>query len=488
MKPQIIHGQWWLPDGIKSYGELSINHIDKEIDLTLYTSKYLDGIDIKPNQFNKMQRYHHVIYGDYCTLYQCYYKGWEKIGEELYKLRYKISYYLNGVHVNNIKDFKIKATSFLISELQNWYDGNDVNYKLNGRGGIWRNGKEERVSTLKTESLVVSDNMTLIFHDEILKEHLDFNTSIKTYYQKSIIFEYKNGVEFKDSIMNAIRFKKLLEISAGKPLSLKILYVMHDSKFNVDSSISSDISRTSVTNFTLNQNDITNSLSRWGMLFSNWNCDKNELHDIIKLWFSCVEEYEVIIDNFIDSNNWFQDSDVRLTNVMFNNRFLNIIQSIEDYHRKRIKNGIDNKKSIDDFYRKKMEIMNFLPPKSELKKWFNDRFVYKIKDNLRTKIEEVFNDIYDVISVAMPEVKFDEFLKKTVSYRNDLSHGINQQTSLGDDFRINYLVAKMILTVCVLKILQVKNISDKLKDYSAFRDMYYEVINYQDDIGNFKEV
>lgn len=328
---------------------------------------------------------------------------------------------------------------------------------------------------LTTEKVEVNDNLLLVFHDEVNKTLKDIGKSYTVKYEKYLKFCYGNKVHFDEAISNARHFNTLLEISCGKPLVFDIIYVNTDSKYDIDFPLQGNYVTSWVENYSLNKNKLINeTTSHHYMLYSQWNCTKDELKEIIINWFNNSKKYKTIIAHYKDSDNWFQDTDARITNVMFNNRFLNLVQALENYNVQCITGEIKNEER-KDFDNKKDKILELLD--DELGTWLKSKLNYSV--SLRTRLNEILHDIHDITSICMQGVYLDKFIYRIVKYRNDLSHGINPEIDLGEEFIVNFKVAKMLLTICLLRLIGIKDINNKLRHNINFKDSLFEVKFYQ---------
>ncbi|MEJ7681117.1 MAG: hypothetical protein WKG06_25345 [Segetibacter sp.] len=156
--------------------------------------------------------------------------------------------------------------------------------------------------------------------------------------KKFIKFQYNESVSFKELMNDVFVFASLLKFSLGKPLKKMVteIEIKSESAVNHDSNFhKEDYIRIPVGNFSLHkgENVKRHSMHQNYMLISSWNMEKEDLNAVITKWYS-NESFYNIYDLYIDSNNWLQNSTATLSNVMFNNKFLNIVQSLEAYHRK----------------------------------------------------------------------------------------------------------------------------------------------------------
>lgn len=161
---------------------------------------------------------------------------------------------------------------------------------------------------------------------------------------------------------------------------------------------------------------------------------------------------------------------------MFNNRFLNLIQALEDYHRKCMDQGI---KTENDFLNKKHQVLAYIKD-SSLKKWLNDNFKPPKHIKLEEKLQSILNFIKPIFLPTLTEHPiFVHFPTYTKDKRNELSHGKNKETYQGDLFHINLYLAQIILGICILHTLGVSTINKKIKHYLKWNDQLNEIIKFE---------
>src|SRR5689334_11121722 len=104
MLPGKHSGEWSLPGGKKFPGRLIINKKKQRITLELYGNEFIEGVAVDlPKTYP--QHFHTVILGDKitATLYNCHWAGCSEVGENLYRITYRIEYVFSGVHFTDIE-------------------------------------------------------------------------------------------------------------------------------------------------------------------------------------------------------------------------------------------------------------------------------------------------------------------------------------------------------------------------------------------------
>ncbi|KAA2240310.1 hypothetical protein F0L74_29555 [Chitinophaga agrisoli] len=218
-------------------------------------------------------------------------------------------------------------------------------------------------------------------------------------------------------------------------------------------------------------------LTAKNMLLSGWTSSRQEINEVIIKWFK-NERFYNIYEYYLDSNNWFQGSDAKLSNVMFNNRFLNLIQGLEDYYRERFEIILtaEDRKKFDE---KKKAILDQIPP-SPLKQWLNNTFKFTKYPKLEEKLLTIVNELESDLDKLFANISLANFPQTAASFRNNLSHGMTKELNQGLSFYKDYFTAQTLLGICILKTLGVTKLKDKAAYYSKFEDAAYEIYSIQE--------
>lgn len=499
-------GEWFLPgSNLKLSGRLIFEDANKKIFLELFGNRFLDGEPVISNlkrdkrynskNFNdSFKKFHSIILGDahgYVTLYNCHWSGTEDVGKDIYILKYRVEFVFFGAHINTIEQPLVESATFIFPYLSSWFDGWESINKLemfkNAEFSFSDNINNEQTAT----PLNIKQGFTLIMYDKYTKLMREIGVHHEVKYQKFVKFQYEKPVCFKDMLVDVNIFSKLLEFSLGKPLKKMITeievnsncLILYNKIFNNQSFI-----RLPVGNFSLFKAEDVKKHSQHQnyMLLSNWIMESEELQAVIKKWYS-NESFYNIYDLYLDSNNWLQNSEAMLSNVMFNNRFLNIIQGLEAYYKK----VLEQLKSVEkdfvteknDFDNKKKEILSVLQKNNspELTKWFNSKFNYKQpKPTLQPKIETILTQVIESLNeILIPIFGKNDivafFPKFASKIRDDLSHGLNKKTSQGKELNPFFQMGQILLAICILKTLEIKDIIDKVIHYDTFSRYIYEI-------------
>lgn len=496
------NGEWFIPESdFKLPGRLSFNDKENTIILETFSDRFLSNETIIIVDAERDKRYNSKNYNDSyqenyilingnahgkITLYNCNWIGTEDIGKDLYIVKYEAQFVFWGIHLRSEEEFLIKSATLIYPFLSSWYDGWESNDKLRKF-----EDKEFGLSdNINNSNLVIpikiENGPDLVIYDSYSKrmEQIGVHHSIR--YQKLIKFNYNQSISFNDFLNDISIFSKFLEFCHGKPLKKKLLDVKIDRIAKGNTNEFDDFHSTSpVGNYSLHEGaDVKkHSQHQRYMLLSRWRMESDELSNYLKNWFQNRQFYN-IYDIYLDTNDWFQDSNAILTNVMFNNRFLNIVQALESYYTKVLKKTnakvedmkVSNRQNFDKI--KKQVLSNITNPK--LKEWCNSNLNFKEKKQSQPKLETILSKVLlsfdDVISPIFGENDLIKFFPRFASkIRNNLSHGLNDKTDQGDVLRPFFQIGQILLAVSILKTLNVVNVKSKIESYDKFDRYIYEI-------------
>jgi len=335
------------------------------------------------------------------------------------------------------------------------------------------------------EPIAIRDDLSIQLSESQHKTSRNFGVHEELRYQMYLTFEYANPTSFKEILLAARIFGKLLDFCHGKPLKKAILSVLIDKdlvrydEHRSPSRVNEPV-QLRITNFSLPRGEdvYKHTQHQRYMLISRWIVEQTELQLVIRQWFANTVFYG-LYDLYLDSNNWLRSSGATLSNVMFNNKFLNIVQGLEAYYRKSpvfaAKKGASAKPttSPEEFEQNKKAILKKLE-KGTLKTWFNGFFNYKPPRDIEIKLEDVLTEIITHFEpVLAPLVGKNEvidfFSRFSAVTRNNLSHGTHVRTDQGDALPIFFHAGQLLLAICILETLGVADIGGKISHYDSFQ-------------------
>lgn len=202
----------------------------------------------------------------------------------------------------------------------------------------------------------------------------------------------------------------------------------------------------------------------WDMLFSYRDIEQN-YEEIINNWYTQHDKINSILGLFLD--NFYNPG------VFNENRFLNIAQALETYHRRFKKNNVLPKKQH------KARLKNIIESVGEeFKEWLKQKLSFSNEPTLKERIDELLNDnSNETIKKLIKD--FDSFSKLVKDSRNFYTHydkSLEKKAARGGD--LYYLTERMkvLLTCCLLNVIGFDNnlIQELLKrnEYRLYNHLY----------------
>jgi hypothetical protein len=451
-KNELLRGEWFLPGCTKSFPGV-LTSSGGSFSLKVFGNEYLNGED--PKDINNPRNTDFQIILGICrqsgfvTLYNCEWRGTKDLGKELCEFKYSVYAVFEGAHVAKEEYFHIKSASTHFPFVDTWYDGWESMGKTKK---ALKRGQNHDEKTVK-----IDDNLTLKYidyyaHHDYLDGHL---TEIK--YSKWVDFEYEQPVSFDRALRDWVKFQRMLEFTTmGKEVNFTISLLQlatRDISFDETHTGKSDYTAVRVQYNHLSKEEPAKRpyVHQNRMLFSRWKVSSEQLNQITRQWFA-NEKYYTVYDYYLDSDNWYHGSGVQLSNVMFNNRFLNLIQGLESYH------YLLNEQFIpenDLFTRNRQAVLNLIDDKS-LKKWLHNTLKFPKEHSLLDRLDALIVRFRPYLEKLVGNLEsVQSFSVESKDLRNLLSHGRHDSTFLGDRVNSNYFIAKILLCFCVLESLKI---------------------------------
>jgi len=176
--------------------------------------------------------------------------------------------------------------------------------------------------------------------------------------------------------------------------------------------------------------------------------------------FDMLFTFKDISDRFeVFLRNWFEKADLLepVYNLHFGtlynprmyleHRFLSLLQAIESYHRRTMKNF---ELPEEQHKNRIVEILNAVSHGH--KDWLKNKLAYSNEPNLRRRLKEILEKFADVLNKFIPDKDF--FIHKVVTTRNYLTHydeTLKEQSAEGKELYHFTQKLKILLEICLLK-------------------------------------
>lgn len=146
-------------------------------------------------------------------------------------------------------------------------------------------------------------------------------------------------------------------------------------------------------------------------------------HDFLFTYKAIEKEFEIIIgkwysdeklDPIIDSLDCYHNH----VNEYQENRFLDILQGLESFHRRKLEDTTKLKKEFDQ------KLSSVIEPISEShKKWIRDLLEYRYEPSLRKRLRDLLGkEHFEIIEKVVPKSTQKKFIDKVANSRNYYTH------------------------------------------------------------------
>src|SRR5690554_5730928 len=451
-------GLWYLPNSRnKIPGKLFLDNNKRTITLQLFTTSYLNGNQFTLGDTKREDNYVELILGDTSnsflgdiTLFACSFSKLAPIGGDLYQLHYSVQFVFNYVHILQRTHLKFNHIEVLYPNSDNFYNGWDsINYEE-------ENPRNECVKVSST--FRIDDELSIDIVDS--KRHkFSMSKNYEVKHTNYLKFNYNKTVDIDRVYQDCGTLKKMMEYSSRRKLAFIIKSAKidfknikeYDQPTNLILQKSDDVEEKMAHTYiysrlTLDQKPFEKrrKLHQNLLLFSAWTESQNSLHNLMKKWFD-NERLHPIYDFYIDTIDWSKDGPI--SNVNFNNRYLNLIQGLEAYY-DYLKP--EYKYTNETFVAERQKVYNALESK-ELKKWVGNHLKFPKQPTLSSKLKFLCDRYSEVLfNLEANTDIIKSYPYKAKEYRHKLSHGKISKTFQGKDLNSLYGFSQALLCICIL--------------------------------------
>jgi hypothetical protein len=162
-----------------------------------------------------------------------------------------------------------------------------------------------------------------------------------------------------------------------------------------------------------------------------------DFSEIIKKWLAVSDELSSVCDLFFSvmyNRNLYQE-----------NRFLNIAQAAETYHRRRFKKDVPG----DEHVKRLAAILASAP--EEYREWLEKKLTYSHEPNLSQRLKDLIREVDKVIKPLLR--RKDSFVQKVVDTRNFLTHydpSLENKAAKGEALFVLTQTLSLLVQACFL--------------------------------------
>lgn len=397
---------------------------------------------------------HANIIGSLYTFFGCSFESASSRSRYIYK----VEGYFRGCHLSDLSKVLVKKYTVKLPR------------PLIGLFEIHLN--ERTINHLEENSFKINDNLKIAVKSSLVKDLSNYTKFYQKHYlDYNFEFLFENEVELSEVCDCLNIFKQFLDFNTGSQISIfpnSLIISKNDvinDLYDNQNYLSIDLSPNQIYLDTINTRFINNSilddiaLSRKvsNSFFSDagLNTKDKYLFKILRQWFN-NKRYRYVYYLYIDSNDWFHGTGRLISNVIFNNRFLNMIQALEHFHRIYFNNEkVDNPDYDTHTGGNLNKLEKFLQNEENLFCWVKAQ-IKKIKGKIDITLVQRLEELIEYVKGISSEVEFHDFSKKVKSFRDSMSHGYLDEVYKGVELEISFYQSKYLLLCCILKNLDIE--------------------------------
>lgn len=451
-------GLWYLPySEYKVPGKLSVSDSKKSIVLKLYTTSYLSE-----NAFGFIDRkrgddHLNIVLGDTqrghlgdITLLGCSFAKLAPIAGDLYELHYRVQFVFHYIHILKREHFKFNNIKVLYPHSDNFFNG------WQSVGSIDESSVEEYQKV--TSVLKINENLTIDIVDS-MRRTVSLKKDFELKHSNHLTFNYGASVDIDLIYKDCLTLQKMMEFSSRRNLT----FIIESAEIEFDN-IENQEQHTHLvlrkndgrkqttahtyifSRLTLNQEPFENTskLNQNWLLFSGWTESYQSLNTLISNWFK-NKSLQPIYDFYLDTTDWGKEGPI--SNVNFNNRFLNLMQGLEAYYDYLHPEFFYSNK---EFVAQRQKVYNAIASK-ELKLWVSKHLKFPKQALFIHKLEFLCQKYSEVlVGLKTNPESLKTYPDKAKEYRHKLSHGKISKTFQGKDFHALYSFSQVLLCICIL--------------------------------------
>ena len=338
-------------------------------------------------------------------------------------------YYFNGEHLD-IESYKFEKAKIAFSDIHKWVNISGFESVDNSDNDYFQTKYKNPnpITFFKDENIEYSLSFFGIVPLGIPKHKLEINETTL------IKIEHNNGFELNDFFDYLSQIKSFLTIAYFSEPGINYIKLL-----NSDTEIEFIFQGQF-------EDDIKEKRSKYDFLFLYSDIKDNFLH-IFKTWINLNSVIGPVIDNLEES--------FRNRTILVENKFLNIIQAIETFHRRVKKN---EKVSRETHKKRVKEILLSCP--EEYNNWLRERLSFSNEPTLHERLHELFSEIDEELRNHL----FKNWEKIIVDSKNSRNYYTHYDKSLEKktlkSVQLHYLTQKLKIFLLII-VLRETGISDE---------------------------
>jgi len=424
-------GDWWLPEQPEQRirGKLKFTPQEGAVLHLIGSHQDLERI-MKTSNLGIIQGFSSD--GKKITLYNCLFKHIKVSYPGMPVCLLHVTYVFVGTHFERPEDIKFKSLWVRFLYLDDWVNisGFKMQPPTKGRFTV-KYKRPEDIHANVSNDLKVSIRFGIEYPTF---SRLQKEVNIKQRAHMGITPTVARSLnEYLEIIYRIQNFLALAIMEPVHPLSVEgILESKKNEMENKETYDSVDIS------YRLSNIPNPSETFPWDMVFTYKEISR-KFRSLLKNWFSKAELLKPVSDLFFGT--------LYNPRMYLTNEFQNLVQAIESYHRRTMRNYDLPKKQ----HQKRIaEILRAIPEKHE--KWLERKLTYSNEPILRKRLMDILNSCPEAINRITKNKEW--FISKTVDTRNYLTHfdpELRKRSAENGELYDLTSTLRMILQSCLLK-------------------------------------
>lgn len=441
---QEFTGTWYLPEfsNQKISGLLKID--DNSIYLTLYSNIDFEGRKIE--EFGQSIREHYpVILGDTnhqkLSIYNAEFEHSSLIDANLTIFTLSVDLVIEGEHLTNLVEPLFSSITISATYLTHWMDEQEFIFQ---KLKTPLNDLDSRVN--KLIAIDIADDYKIIIDRFVRKKDITDRHKLTYQIHHSIIIKSAKPKSYSEFQSKTNELKRFMELGINTPIATYATSLGDNQ--DIHKHLVHQAKRAIIVN-----KDQNSFRSRHAMLFSYKILGDADFKMVTQNWFRSIDTHLLIYDIFLDTYLWFEGTEAYISEVMFKNRVLNIIQGLEAFHTIEFKGDDETK---EEFKKGLKDMCDKLSLSTEDKNWLGKR-THPASKTLPQRLQyilTIFPFITEGILISQQEAT--TFTEDLCEIRNSLSHG-RKMKPLRNNMSALYNVSRILLLCYILKNLGLDN-------------------------------
>jgi hypothetical protein len=425
-------GLWFLPQSEVHFGGTLTFGPDNPVRLNI--SGTIDQkISSIFNERNEFTIWGHLQSGEPITLFNCDQVQFTSPLIGLESATYNAQFIILGAHILEKDTSLINSVRVSYDHMEEWMGiyGHEIKEPYNM--------DSYEISFKKPEDIIfqLSENINgrITFWNNL--PYLN-EADVQLKQQNLIKLDFTVPISFTELIQIVWKFQRFLTLMTQQKVRIRWYYIYSSSIPSRNQSIDQSSTAKEIKVF-YRQSDYKYDVDGRFHYLLNFSTFQSQFEQVLKLWFKADIDLNPIVDILY--------TNIGSTNEYIHNSFLNLVQAVEAYHRRKMQNTQELK--TENVLLTERLLAHI--PEGDDKDWLTQKLAYSYEPGLRKRLKELF-DLNKSIIFTNSEgesKKISKLIEAIVNKRNYLTHYDESSASVNND------VLKMLKYTNVLRSLLV---------------------------------